>query len=74
MQFGMRADTVYMFCQVKFTADKRSVWVTTKDNAPGGVRTEKVGLPYDPDLFYHMVEHGVCIEVRHISNTKPSHG
>ncbi len=49
--------------QVKYTLDKRAVWVTTKENAPGGVRTEKVGLPYDPDLFYHMVEHGVVIEV-----------
>ena len=29
--------------QVRYTADKRSVWVTTKENAPGGVRTEKVG-------------------------------
>ena len=39
------------------------MWVTTKANAPGGKRTEKVGLPYDPDLFDHMVEHGVYIEV-----------
>ena len=49
--------------QVKYTSDKRSVIVTTNDKAPGGVRTEKVGLPYDPDLFDHMVEHGVHIEV-----------
>ena len=49
--------------QVRFTGDKRSVWVTTKANAPGGQRTEKVGLPYDPELFDHMVEHGVAIEV-----------
>ncbi len=49
--------------QVKYTSDKRSVWVTTNEKAPGGVRTEKVGLPYDPDLFDHMVEHGVHIEV-----------
>ena len=40
------------------------MWVTTKANAPGGQRTEKVGLPYDPELFDHMVEHGVAIEVR----------
>jgi len=37
--------------------------VTTKDSAPGGRRTEKVGLPYDPDLFDHMVSHGVVVEV-----------
>lgn len=38
--------------------------VTLKATAPGGARTEKVGLPFDPDLFDHMVEHGVVIEVR----------
>lgn len=37
--------------------------VTTKATAPGGARTEKVGLPFDPDLFDHMLEHGVVIEV-----------
>ncbi len=37
--------------------------MTTKDSAPGGRRTEKVGLPYDPDLFDHMVSHGVVVEV-----------
>lgn len=37
--------------------------VTTRATAPGGARTEKVGLPFDPDLFDHMVEHGVVIEV-----------
>ena len=26
------------------------------------MRTEKVGLPFDPDLFDHMVEHGVYVE------------
>ncbi len=50
--------------QVRYTADRRSVWVTTKASAPGGVRTQKVGLPYDPDLFDHMLEHGVSVEVR----------
>ena len=49
--------------QVEFTHDKRAVKVTTKDTAPGGRRTEKVGLPYDPDLFDHMVSHGVVVEV-----------
>ena len=49
--------------QVEFTHDKRAVTVTTKDTAPGGRRTEKVGLPYDPDLFDHMTSHGVVVEV-----------
>ena len=49
--------------QVKYSGDKRSVMVTTKATAPGGIRTEKVGLPFDPDLYDHMVEHGVVIEV-----------
>ena len=47
--------------------------MTTKENAPGGKRTEKVGLPYDPDLFDHMVEHGVYIEVRRMSLLLPLH-
>ena len=34
-----------------------------KETAPGGERWEKVGLPFDPDLFDHMVEHGVAIKV-----------
>ena len=42
--------------------DARSVWVTTKATAPGGARTEKVGLPFDPDLYHHMVEHGVFVD------------
>lgn len=50
--------------QVKYAADKRSVMVTTKATAPGGARTEKVGLPFDPDLFDHMVQHGVVVEVK----------
>ena len=50
--------------QAQYTADKRSVLVTTKDTAPGGRRTEKVGLPYDPELYDHMMEHGVHIAVR----------
>lgn len=49
--------------QVKYSGDKRTVMVTTKATAPGGIRTEKVGLPFDPDLYDHMVEHGVVIEV-----------
>ena len=50
--------------QAQYTADKRSVLVTTKETAPGGQRTEKVGLPYDPELYDHMMEHGVHIAVR----------
>ena len=50
--------------QVKYSNDKRAVIVTTKATAPGGARTEKVGLPFDPDLFDHMVENGVIIEVK----------
>ncbi|KAL3153794.1 hypothetical protein ABBQ32_013378 [Trebouxia sp. C0010 RCD-2024] len=53
--------------RVKYAADKRSIMVTTKATAPGGARTEKVGLPFDPDLFDHMVEHGVVIEANTIS-------
>ncbi len=50
--------------QAQYTWDKRSIKVTTKDTAPGGRRTEKVGLPYDPELFDHMMEHGVFITAR----------
>jgi cell division protease FtsH len=48
--------------KARYTADRRSIYVTTKATAPGGARTEKVGLPFDPDLFDHMVEHSVYIE------------
>lgn len=48
---------------MRYAHTRQSVWVTTKDNAPGGRRTEKVGLPYDPELFDHLVLHGVGIEV-----------
>ncbi|KAL0023671.1 hypothetical protein WJX77_011852 [Trebouxia sp. C0004] len=48
--------------RVRYTDDKRAVMVTTEATAPGGARTEKVGLPFDPDLFDHMVQHGVVIE------------
>ena len=43
---------------VRYTADRRSVLVKTKAGAPGGVRVEKVGLPYDPELFDHLAQHG----------------
>ena len=48
---------------MKFSHDHRTVLVTTKASAPGGRRTEKVALPYDPDLFNHMIEHDVRVEV-----------
>ena len=43
---------------VRYTADRRSVLVKTRASAPGGARVEKVGLPYDPELFDHLVQHG----------------
>lgn len=48
--------------RVAYTDDRRAVDVTTKAQAPGGKRTERVGLPYDPDLFDHLLAHGVVIE------------
>ena len=51
-----------LLLQARYSADRRSLYVTTTPGAPGGVRTEKVGLPFDPDLFDHMVEHGVYVE------------
>lgn len=47
---------------VRYTPDRRSVVVRTKATAPGGARTEKVGLPYDPELFDHLIKHGTYIE------------
>lgn len=43
---------------IRYTADRRSVLVKTRASAPGGARVEKVGLPYDPELFDHLVQHG----------------
>ena len=47
---------------VRYTPDRRSIVVKTKTSAPGGARTEKVGLPYDPELFDHLIKHGTYIE------------
>lgn len=58
---------------MNYAADKRSVMVTTKASAPGGARTEKVGLPFDPDLFDHMVEHGVVVEVMMAFGSSETH-
>ncbi len=49
---------------VRYTADRRSVFVKTKASAPGGARVEKVGLPYDPELFDHLIENGYVIYMR----------
>ncbi|GMH43653.1 hypothetical protein BSKO_11575 [Bryopsis sp. KO-2023] len=48
--------------KVKYTSDHRSVVVDLKESAPGGARQVKVGLPYDPDLFDHLVANQVYIE------------
>ncbi|KFM27035.1 ATP-dependent zinc metalloprotease FTSH 1, chloroplastic [Auxenochlorella protothecoides] len=45
-----------------YSDDRRSLYVTLNEHAPGGARTEKVVLPFDPDLFEHMLEHGVYID------------
>lgn len=57
--------------QVKYAWDVRSVWVTTRPSAPGGERTEKVGLPFDPDLYEHMLQHGVFVEDPSVRLTHP---
>lgn len=44
--------------QATYSDDRRSLYVTLNEHAPGGARTEKVVLPFDPDLFEHMLEHG----------------
>ncbi|KAI7835886.1 hypothetical protein COHA_010231 [Chlorella ohadii] len=55
----------------RYSHDRRTIYVTTKANAPGGVRTEKVGLPFDPDLYDHMLEHGVFIEDTPVNPVMP---
>lgn len=54
--------------QVRFSQDYKTAEVQTTADAPGGARTERVGLPYDPDLFHHMVQHGVNIAVSSTSH------
>lgn len=46
---------------VALSADRRSMRVVTKDTAPGGRRTQRIGLPYDPHLYDHLMIHGVSI-------------
>ena len=48
--------------KAKFSIDRRNLFVTTKPEAPGGRRTEKIGLPPDPDLMDHLTAHGVFVE------------
>ena len=57
------AESMLYVLQVKFAEDNRAAWVTTKPNAPGGKRTEKVGLAFDEDLFPLLVVHNVEMEV-----------
>ena len=47
---------------VRPTMDERSVVVRTRPTAPGGSRTETVGVPYDEDLLEHLLHHGVEIK------------
>lgn len=56
---------------IRYTPDRRSVYVRTKASAPGGARTEKVGLPYDPELFDHLINHGTYIEPSDVNPTLP---
>jgi cell division protease FtsH len=56
---------------VQYTADRRSVFVKTKSTAPGGARTEKVGLPYDPELFDHLIRHGTYIQPSDVNPALP---
>ncbi|QDZ24957.1 P-loop-containing nucleoside triphosphate hydrolase [Chloropicon primus] len=48
--------------KARFSYDRRNVFVTTKPSAPGGQRTEMVGLPPDPKLLDHLTTHGVYVE------------
>ena len=48
--------------RARFSYDKRNVFVTTKPTAPGGQRTEMVGLPPDPKLMDHLTAHGVFVQ------------
>lgn len=46
---------------VRVKGDRRSMLVTTNSRAPGGARTEKVAIPFDPDLYSHLEENGVAV-------------
>ena len=44
--------------QAIYTNDRRSLKIKLNERAEGGVRWDKVSLPFDPDLYEHMLEHG----------------
>jgi len=45
------------------SGDHRSLTVRTKESAPGGARTQSVGIPYDEELFDHLLSHGVDVRL-----------
>ncbi len=47
--------------QISFARDYKTAKVTTTADAPGGARTEKVALPFDPDLYHHIVTHDIFV-------------
>jgi hypothetical protein len=47
---------------VSIDADGGGCTATLAASAPGGSRTERVGLPYDPALLDHLAAHGVVVE------------
>jgi len=48
--------------RARYGKDERTLMVTLKETAPGGAREVKIGLPYDPELYNHMLMHDVFIE------------
>eukprot|EP00746_Dinoflagellata_sp_MGD_P157773 gnl/MRDRNA2_/MRDRNA2_86312_c0_seq1.p1 gnl/MRDRNA2_/MRDRNA2_86312_c0~~gnl/MRDRNA2_/MRDRNA2_86312_c0_seq1.p1 ORF type:complete len:944 (+),score=74.05 gnl/MRDRNA2_/MRDRNA2_86312_c0_seq1:51-2882(+) len=48
--------------KVRFSPERQTLIVTTKQNAPGGARLFKVGMPFDPHLSDHLLLHGVYVE------------
>ena len=47
---------------VSIDADGGGCTATLGPGAPGGPRTERVGLPFDPALVDHLASHGVAVE------------
>jgi cell division protease FtsH len=54
--------------KVKLTDDRRSLWVVTKANAPGGPKLSKIGIPFDPLLPDHLLTHRVQVEDNEIGS------
>ena len=48
---------------VSIDADGGGCTATLGPGAPGGPRTERVGLPFDPALVDHLASHGVAVEM-----------